>query len=66
MEEKDVRFYQSKHVKIFLKNGNIYTCKIKDVSGSSVKFIDKFGMHITVSLSEIGSIVEISSGVKDG
>lgn len=60
MKKEDVLCYKGKPIKIILKNGFIYTCKIIEFLDDCIKVRDKYENLVTISLDNISMIIERS------
>ena len=62
MKIDDIRIYENKKMTIFLKNKYYYTGHIIKFLDNALKFKDKFGNTILISVEEITTITELSGG----
>jgi len=58
MKRTNIEKYKDKKITIFLKNRYYYTGHIVEFLDDSIKFFDKFGNVILISINEITAITE--------
>jgi hypothetical protein len=59
MKKEDLKKFHNKSIKIFLKNGYVYSGIIVDISEETIMVIDKFGGNVLIALDNISSITEL-------
>jgi len=62
MYKSTIEKYIGKKVKIQMKNNNVYTLTIKDVTGSDFSAIDKFGNELSMSNDDVLVIEKTKNG----
>lgn len=65
MNVNDLKCYENKRIKILLKTRFVYTGFIIDFLDDSIKFRDKKGATVIISLDNISTITELN-GVQNG
>lgn len=59
MEEKQLRNYEGKEVRILLRNGYTYRGKVVEIGESTLSLFDKFENNIIIDLNAIEMISDI-------
>lgn len=65
MDKQAIIQYKNKHIKLFLKNNDVYTGQIESVGDTSFTLLDKFNEHISIAFDNIILIKEIDGGWKN-
>lgn len=61
MRKEDLKIFENKKIKIFLKCNICYTGRILKINDDSVLILDKFNSEILINLSDLGQIVSLGS-----
>ena len=65
MKINDLKIYENKKVRIFLRNNFYYSgCIIKFLEDDTLKFRDKFNKIVLISAGEITTITELNGDTK--
>jgi sRNA-binding regulator protein Hfq len=57
MDKEDLKEFNQKNVKIFLRNGFIYTGKVKAVRQDTIDFFDKFRCNLKIMNQAIQQVI---------
>ena len=60
MDRHLIERYERKKVKLFLKDGDLYSGTVEVIGDDSLSLVDKFGLNVTINFDNIALIKEFA------